>query len=132
MLARIASWIETPAAFRLGLTVTAGLLILFAWVTFRIGRPLRFSPSETGELVVVALVHGAGPSRSSAATYFEIVVRVPSGEQFHTNVGRPLAGGEHLWAVYSLARERGQLQLSSYKSCGMKACRVATPASDGR
>lgn len=82
--------------------------------------------------LVHGAVHGAGPSRSSAGTHCEIVVRVPSGEQFHTIAARPLTAREHLWAVYSLARERGQLQLLSYKSCGMKACPVAAAASDGR
>jgi len=107
-------------------------LALLALVAVSMTRPLQFGPAETGELTVVALLDGRGPGRGSAGSHFQILVRVASGQEFRTSVGQPMSSGEHLWAVYSVAKDRNEMQVSSYKRCGMKPCPVTTESDAAR
>ncbi len=125
-LPSLARWSKTRGAFRLGLVVAVVFLGFLAWARSRLYRAAEFEPTTTGEVTVVAIVGGNQPTRSNASTAYSVLVRVASGRQLYTTVREPLPPGEHLWAVYSMAKERSVMQLVSYERCGMRACSVNT------
>ena len=125
-LRSLGRWSQTRGAFRLGLVFAVVFLAFLAWARSRLYRAAEFEPTTTGEVTVVAVVGGNQPTRSNASTRFSVLVRVASGRQLYTTVREPLPPGEHLWAVYTMAKERSVMQIASYKRCGMRACSFNT------
>lgn len=121
-LGALARWSHTRAAYGVGLVVALAFLALLAWARVRLLRAAEFEPTATGEVTVVAIVGGNQAARSGALPRYSVLVRVASGRQLYATVREPLPPGEHLWAEYSMAKERSVMQMASYKRCGMRPC----------
>jgi hypothetical protein len=121
-LGSLSRWSRTRGAFRVGLVAAALFLALLAWARVRLLRAAEFEPTVIGEVTVVAVVGGSQPARNNAAPRYSVMVRVPSGRELYAVVPEPLPPGEHLWAEYSVAKERSVIRMASYKRCGMKTC----------
>lgn len=122
LLKSLGRWTHTKTAERLGQVSVVVLLGLFAWAVSRAYRPSQFEPSLAGDVTVLSVVGGSGPSRSGTPAWFELMVRLPSGQERRTVLREPLPPGEHLWAIYSVARNDNMVRLAPYVRCGMKKC----------
>ena len=125
----LARWSHTRGAYLVGLVAATVFLALLAWARVRLHRAAEFEPTVAGEVTVVAAVGGNQPTRSNASARYSVLVRVASGRELYTTVREPLPPGEHLWAVYSMAKERSVMQMASYKRCGMRTCSLSTEPS---
>jgi len=131
-LGALARWSRTREAYLVGLVAAVAFLALLAWARGRLHRAAEFEPTVTGEVTVVAVVGGNQPTRSNASPRYSVLVRVASGRELYATVREPLPPGEHLWAVYSMAKERSVMQMASYKRCGMRPCSSDTEPSAPR
>ncbi len=122
----------TPGAYRVGFVAAAVFLALLAWARVRLIRGAEFEPTVTGEVTVVAVVGGRQPARSNASPRYSVMVRVASGRDLYTTVREPLSPGEHLWAEYSMAKQRSVMEMASYRRCGMRPCSPDTEPSAPR
>jgi hypothetical protein len=131
-LGTLARWSHTRGAYGVGLVAAAAFLALLAWARIRLQRSAEFEPTVTGQITVVAIVGGNQPTRSNTSPGYSVLVRVASGRELYATVREPLPPGEHLWAVYSMAKERSVMQIASYKRCGRRACSLDTEPHDAR
>ena len=132
LLGALARWSHTRGAYGVGLVAAAAFLALLAWARVRLYRAAEFEPTVAGEVTVVAVVGGNQPTRSNTSPRYSVLVRVASGRELYATVREPLPPGEHLWAVYSMAKERSVMQIASYKRCGMRTCSLDTEPNAAR
>ena len=131
-LGALARWSRIRGAYVVGLIAAAVFVALIAWARVRLQSAAEFEPTVTGEVMVVTVVGGRQAPRSNASARYSVLVRVTSGRELYTTVNEPLPPGEHLWAVYSMAKERSVMRIEWYKRCGMRACSLDTEPNAAR
>jgi hypothetical protein len=123
---------QSRYAFKIALLGAAALLVALVWAKARYYHPAEFGPTETGEVTVVSVVAGSHPSKGNPASQFAVLVRLASGRELYASVPHPLPTGEHLWATYSVAKERNVMRMGGFRQCGLKACSLGPDANEPR
>lgn len=86
-------WTKTNTAARLGYALVVVAIDSFLFVLYRSAIPPRFGPTSTGDITIVSVVGGNGPTRGGASGWFSVLVRLPAGEEVHVTLREPLATG---------------------------------------
>lgn len=102
------------------------LIGALAWALWRPYQSMRTEPSLVGDVEVLRAVGGGVSSRSGTGS-FDVIVRLPSGQERRATLLEPLAAGQHLWAINSTGPNDSRVRLVAYARCGSKACPQGGP-----